>query len=91
VQQYPEADSQLKKLFNLLGDIEDVAGHTSTSVGESVEWAAILNFAGENGASYCKGLHGKPFSSALYGTYTVTLQELKTVLKVRTLADQTNS
>jgi hypothetical protein len=26
----------------------------------------------------------------MYGTYTVTLQELKAVIKARTLADQTN-
>jgi hypothetical protein len=46
--------------------------------------------AQENEESYCKCLHGKPLFSALYGTYTVTLQELKAVLKARTLADQTN-
>jgi hypothetical protein len=45
----------------------------------------------ENRASYCKGLHGKPLLSALYGTYTVTLDELKDLLKANTLADQVNS
>jgi hypothetical protein len=33
VQQYPEAEEQLKHLFKVLGDIEDVAGHTPASVG----------------------------------------------------------
>jgi hypothetical protein len=60
VQQYPEADTRLKYLLQVLGDIEDVAGHTPATVGESEEWAAIVNAAEENGASYCKGLHGKP-------------------------------
>jgi hypothetical protein len=32
----------------------------------------------------------KPTFSALYGTYTVTLQGIKAVIKARTLADQTN-
>jgi hypothetical protein len=58
-----------------------MAGHTAASDGESAEWAAIVNTAEERGASYWKGLHGKPLSSALYSTYTVTLHELKAVLK----------
>jgi hypothetical protein len=64
-QQNPDADSQLKQLFKVLGDIEDMEGHTPASVRESAEWAAILNAAEENGANYCKALHGKTLSSAL--------------------------
>jgi hypothetical protein len=82
--------SAIEQLLKVLGDTKDVARHIPASVGESTEWAAIVNAAEENGASYCKGLHGKPLFSALYGTYTVTLQELKAVLKARTLAGQTN-
>jgi hypothetical protein len=85
VQQYPEADAQLKQLLQVLGDIEDVARHIPASVEDSAEWSAE-----ENRAKYCKGLRGKPLFSALYDTYTVTLQELKAVIKARTLADQTN-
>jgi hypothetical protein len=48
VQQYPGADAQLKQLLQVLGDIEDVAGHTPVSVGESEEWAAIVNAAEGN-------------------------------------------
>jgi hypothetical protein len=81
VQQYPEADAQLKQLLKVLGDIEDMARHNPASVGESVEWAAE-----ENGASYCKGIHGNPLFSALYGM----LHKLKAMLKVSTLARQTN-
>jgi hypothetical protein len=89
VQQYPEADAQLKQLLQVLGDIEGVARHIPASVGESEEWAAIVNAVEENGASYCKGLHENPIFSALYVTYTVTSQELKAVIKARTLADRT--
>jgi hypothetical protein len=74
----------------VLGDIKDVAGHIPASVGENEEWAAIVNAAEENRASYCKGLHGWPLSSALYGIFTVTLKELKAMHKARTLAGQTN-
>jgi hypothetical protein len=86
VQQYPDADVQLKQLLKLLGDTENMAGHIPALVGESVKWPA-----NENVVSYCKALHGKPLFSALYDTYTVTLDELKDLLKASTLADQTNS
>jgi hypothetical protein len=36
----------------------------------------------------CKAINGKPLFSALYGMYTVILNELKTVLKVRVQAGQ---
>jgi hypothetical protein len=42
----------------------------------------------ENRAKLCKGLDGKPLFSALYGTYTVTLNELKAVFKVSEQARQ---
>jgi hypothetical protein len=90
VQQYPEAEAELKQLLQVLGDMQDVARHIPVSGGESAEWSAIVNAAEENGASYCKDLRGKQYYSALYGTYTVTLQELKAVIDARTLADQTN-
>jgi hypothetical protein len=68
VQQHPDANAQLKQLFKALDDTEVLAGHTSASVGESEEWAAIVNAAEENGVSYCKALHGHTLFSALYGT-----------------------
>jgi hypothetical protein len=43
VQQYSEADAQLKQLLQVLGDIEDVARHIPASVGESAEWSVIIN------------------------------------------------
>jgi hypothetical protein len=91
MQQYPDMDAQLKQTLQVLGDIDAVAGNTPASVGESAEWAAIVNDAEENGANYCKDLHAKPLFSALYGTYTVSLDELKAVLKTSTPAGQINS
>jgi hypothetical protein len=90
VQQYPEEDAQLKQLLKVLSDIVEVVRHIPDSVGESAEWAAIVTAAEGNGADYCTGLHGKPLFSALYSTYTVTLQELKAVLKARSLAYESN-
>jgi hypothetical protein len=47
VQQYPEADAQLKQFLHVLGDIGDVARHIPASVGESEEGADIINAAEE--------------------------------------------
>jgi hypothetical protein len=49
---------------------EEMAGHTVASVGVGAKWAAIVNAAEGNGASYCKALGGKPLFNVLYGTYT---------------------
>jgi hypothetical protein len=70
VQQYPDAEAQLKQIFKVLGDIEDLAGHTPASVWK---WAAIVNSAEGNGANYSKALNRKTLFSALHGTYTVTV------------------
>jgi hypothetical protein len=78
-------------LFQILCDIEDVAGYTPAAVGESAEWTAIVSAADENRASYCKALIGKTLFSALYGTYTVTLKELKSLLKASTTAGRTTT
>jgi hypothetical protein len=64
-------DAQLLKLLKLLGDVEDVAGHTPASVGDSEQWSAIVNSAEENRKNLCKDLNGKNLFSALYDTYTV--------------------
>jgi hypothetical protein len=37
VQQYPEADAQIKQLLKVLGDTEGVATHISGSVGENAD------------------------------------------------------
>jgi hypothetical protein len=79
----------MQQLFTVLCQIEDLATYTPSSVGESDEWAAIVSSAEENRENYCKALRGKSLFSALYGTYTVTLNELKNVLKASSQAGQT--
>jgi hypothetical protein len=53
--QFPDADAQLKQLLKVVCDIEDVAGHTPASVGESEQWSCTLNIAEEK---QTKLLHG---------------------------------
>jgi hypothetical protein len=79
----------MQHLHKVLCDIEALAGCTQASVGESEEWAAVVRSAEDNRESFCKALPGKPLFSALYGIYTVTLNELKTVLKASSQAGQT--
>jgi hypothetical protein len=81
VEQYLEVEDQLRQLFKVLCDIEDVAGYIPTLVGESQKWADIVSTVEENRSNYCKALSGKTLYSALYGTYTVTLDEFKGLLK----------
>jgi hypothetical protein len=78
---YPDAETQLRQLFKVLRDIEDVAGLAPAKVGQREQWEVILNSAEENRVSYCRALAGKTLYSALYGTYTVTLKELKDLVK----------
>jgi hypothetical protein len=73
----------------VLCSIEDLGSCILASVGESEEWAAIVSSAEDNCESYCKALCGKALFSTLYGTYTVTLNELKNVLKTSSQAGQT--
>jgi hypothetical protein len=88
--QFPDADAQLKTLFNVLGDTEGVAAYTPASVGNSDQWSATVNSA-ENRQNLCKALGGRTLFSALYGTYTVALHEIKAVLKESTLASQSKT
>jgi hypothetical protein len=86
---HPDAAASIQQLLNMLCSIEDLASCSPASVGESEEWAAIVSSAEDNCESYCKALRGKALFSALYGTYTVTLNELKNVLKASSQAGQT--
>jgi hypothetical protein len=70
---HPDIVPVMHQLFQVLCDIEGITGLTPASVGESKEWAAILNLAEENHENYFQALRGKPQFSALYGTYTLTL------------------
>jgi hypothetical protein len=78
----------MQQLFKVLCEIEDLASYTPSSVGESEQWAAIVSSAEDYPESYCNALRGKTLFTALYGTYTVTLLELKNVLKASSQEDK---
>jgi hypothetical protein len=46
--QFPDADAQLKQMFKVICDIEEIARHTPASVGESDQWSSIVSTAEEN-------------------------------------------
>jgi hypothetical protein len=79
---YPEATSVVQQIRKVLSDIENLAGCTPAIVGESSVWTTIVNSAEDNRVNFCKSLDGKPLFRALYGIFTVTLNEPKAVLKV---------
>jgi hypothetical protein len=80
---YPEAASVVQQVYKVLRDIEILAKRTPAKMGESSKWMSIVSRAEENRGNFCKILKGKPLFSALYGIYTLTLNELKAVLKVK--------
>jgi hypothetical protein len=86
--QFSDADAQLKQLFKVIRDIEEMARYTPASEGESEQWSTIVSTAEENRQNFCKVLNRKNLFNALYGTYTVALHELKAVLKASTPAGQ---
>jgi hypothetical protein len=81
VNKYPEADCALKQVYKVLGDIVSLSGCTPRSVGKSESWRLITENAKQDRLNLCKVLHGKCLFSALVGTYTVTLNELKRLLQ----------
>jgi hypothetical protein len=89
VDKHPDAAASMQQLCKVLCETEDLASFTLAPVGESGEWAATGSSAEDNRESFCKALRGKPLFSALYGTYTVTLNELKNVLQASSQAGQT--
>jgi hypothetical protein len=78
---HPDAVPCMQHLFKVLCDLEALAGCTPRSVGESQEWDAFISAAEDNQESYSVALQGKTLHSAQYGTYTVTLNDLKSLLK----------
>jgi hypothetical protein len=88
VGQHPDAEEQLRQLFKVLCDFEDVAWYTPVSVGENHEWTSTVSTVEENHANYCKAISWKTLCSALYGTYAVTLNELKCLLKASIFSEE---
>jgi hypothetical protein len=70
--------------------LEALAGCTPRPVGESEEYAAVIRAAENNLESYSVALQGKTLYSALYGNYTVTLNELKSVQNLAARQDSRN-
>jgi hypothetical protein len=56
---YPEAGSVVQQVYKVLNENEIIAGCAPTKVGESPEWATIVNCADNNRINLCKILVGK--------------------------------
>jgi hypothetical protein len=52
--QFPDADAQLKQLFKVIRDIEEMVRYTPASVGESEQWSSIVRTAEETGRTSAK-------------------------------------
>jgi hypothetical protein len=63
--QFLDADAQLKQLFKLICDVEEMARYTSASVVESKQWSCIVSMAEENRQNFYKVLTGRTLFSAL--------------------------
>jgi hypothetical protein len=77
---YPEADSAVEQVYKELSDIEILAKCKTSKVGEISECKFIVSRAEENRANFCKILEVMPLFGDFYGIYTLTLNELKTVM-----------
>jgi hypothetical protein len=80
---HPDAVPSMQHLFKVLCGLEALSGCIPRPVDESEEWAAEDNLE-----SYSVALQSKALYSALYGNYTVTLNELKSVFKSSSQARQ---
>jgi hypothetical protein len=88
---FPDADAQLKQLFKVLCDIEDVAEYSASSGGGG---RAVFIHCKHRIIEQAKLLQGPDWEdpvSALYGTYTVALQELKALLKAHAPGGQSKT
>jgi hypothetical protein len=88
---YPEEDSIVQQVYKMLSDIEILAKCIPAEVEESSGWTTIVNSTEEDRENFCKILNGKLLFSALYGIYSLTFNELKTVLKVSAQAGQSGA
>jgi hypothetical protein len=77
----PDADKVLREVYKVMGDIVSLAGCTPANIGTCSEWSRIVDSAKESRIGLCKCLKGKSLFSALYGTNSVTLNDLKSVLQ----------
>jgi hypothetical protein len=78
---YPDAADTIGQVYKVLGDIVALADCTPVSIGESEAWSHIVKGTKVDGTEFCKVLSGKQLFSALYGMYSVALNDLKKVLQ----------
>jgi hypothetical protein len=80
VAEYQDAAPVIEQVHKIC-DIVSLAGCITSNVGKGEEWKSIVESAEQDRRQLCDTLRGKFLFSALYGTYTVTLSNLKSVLK----------
>jgi hypothetical protein len=78
---HPEAKKAMEKAYEVLTDIAHLAGCAPKEVGESTEWAGIVQKVEASRINLCGMLEGETLFSSLYGVYMHTFTELKNVLK----------
>jgi len=78
---HPDAADTIEQVYKVLGDIVALAGCTPASVGESEAWSHIVKATKVDRTEFCRVLSGKQLFSALYGMYSVALNDLKKVLQ----------
>jgi len=71
----------MEKVHEVLSDIASLAGCTPKEIGESKEWACIVEKTEASRINLCELLEGETLFSALYQIYTLTFTELKKVLQ----------
>jgi hypothetical protein len=74
---HPDAADTIGQVYKVLGDIVALAGCTPASIGESEAWSHIVKTTKVDMTEFCKVLSGKQLFSALYGMYSVALNDLK--------------
>jgi hypothetical protein len=77
----------VKQVYKVLNDIENLARCTPAKVGKALS-GPLLSIARRRTEQSCRW---EAAFSALYGMYAVTLNELKTVIKVNTQARQSGA
>jgi hypothetical protein len=77
----------VQQVYKVVGGIENLAVCTMAKVEESSEWTFVVN-SRKNRPNFYKGPGGKPLFRSLYDMYTVTLNELKAILKTSAQARQ---
>jgi hypothetical protein len=74
---HPDAADTIGQVYKVLGDRVALAGCTSASIGESEAWSHIVKGTKVDRTEFCKVLSWKQLFSALYGMYSVALNDLK--------------